>query len=689
MIKEPISSLGILTILSHRKRLVLISGLLTACVAFAVGRMLPLQYSSEGRLIIENRAAPGDSPASPTVVNGVLTQVDVLQSKGLIRSSMADLANTADLVPNIRLPLPVIKFLTALRDQLTQLWRSINNSSPSESEMDRIVAYVQKHLRVEAKDNSSVISVEFAAGAPDTAATVVNAIMATYLSTVNTAREAEIHKADRWISEQTATDRQAVEEAEQRVTRFVREHHNLSEVQGSLTAAVQLSKDQAQLSLAREELARQQASLDAASHGGGASAPETLASKSIQALKELEAKTLEQMNSLSQSDPRRTVLQGRLNGLRTQINNESQLIVSSILHTVQVERARVQALETTVQKESETAQNSTVAGATLRQLTSDLEAKRQLYVAFSTQAAQMRIAAEQTPTARILFQATPPQRPIRSFGVISLVLGFISGSVGAAAIIAIRSTFGITINSTREIAIATGLPLLGSLPDFRRSRSGNALVPQTQALVTETFRAMWLTMHSSQIEGGTAILVTSSETGEGKTTVATALARRFAEDGFRVLLVDADLHRPRLEKTLNLRPEIYLESVLNGNATLDQATVYHTGSGLHCLPASGGCGNPMRYFASDEFRQLLALGRHEYDFVILDSAPVLHVADPVLLAKLCHYVIFVVEAGRVSGDLVAEAIRRFPEADRNKIYTLLTRVRSTHLDKRDYYSGYA
>ena len=97
----------------------------------------------------------------------------------------------------------------------------------------------------------------------------------------------------------------------------------------------------------------------------------------------------------------------------------------------------------------------------------------------------------------------------------------------------------------------------------------------------------------------------------------------------------------------------------------------------------------MRYFASEEFRQLLALSRNEYDFVILDSAPVLHVADPVLLAKLCHYVIFVVEAGRVSGDLVAEAIRRFPEADRNKIYTLLTRVRFNDLDKRDYYRGYA
>jgi hypothetical protein len=67
---------------------------------------------------------------------------------------------------------------------------------------------------------------------------------------------------------------------------------------------------------------------------------------------------------------------------------------------------------------------------------------------------------------------------------------------------------------------------------------------------------------------------------------------------------------------------------------------------------------------------------------------VLHVADPVLLANLCQRVIFIVEAGRVPGEQVGEATRRFPAEDRSKMVTLLTRVRPGHLDKRDYYSGY-
>ena len=118
------------------------------------------------------------------------------------------------------------------------------------------------------------------------------------------------------------------------------------------------------------------------------------------------------------------------------------------------------------------------------------------------------------------------------------------------------------------------------------------------------------------------------------------------------------------------------------------AVVHDMKLGLSCLPANGSFENPIRALSSDRFEQLLTATRRVYDFVILDSPPVLHVADPVLLAKLCQHVIFIVEAGRVPGEQVGEATRRFPAEDRSKMVTLLTRVRPSHLDKRDYYSGY-
>ena len=391
---------------------------------------------------------------------------------------------------------------------------------------------------------------------------------------------------------------------------------------------------------------------------------------------------------MSPSDPRRAPLKERVDGLRAQINRESKLVVSAISRSVQIARARVQALETAVQSELELAQASTVAVTTLRQLTSDLEAKRQLYVAFLTGAGQARLAAVQAPTARILFQAVPPRRPTHSFGVLSILFGFFAGALGAAGIIIMRSTLSMKINSTDEMAVATGLPMFGALPDFGQICRGNVLARRTGPVVTETFRGMWLAMRSLE-KDGRAILVTSSEIDEGKTTVATELARRFASDGSRVLLIDADLRRPQLANILGLRPEHYLESVLSGDVTLNDATVYDTKSGLSCLFSNGSSTNPIRSLSSDQFKQLITTARRTYDFVILDSAPALHVADPVLLASICQQVIFVVEAGRVSSALVGEAVRQFSEEDRTKIFTLLTRVRSNYLDKRDYYGGYA
>jgi uncharacterized protein involved in exopolysaccharide biosynthesis len=85
--------------------------------------------------------------------------------------------------------------------------------------------------------------------------------MGTYITTVGGTRDAETAKVDQWISQQRVSGWQQVEAAEQRVAKFLREHQNLTEVQGALTASLQLSQDQAQLGLAREELARLQASL--------------------------------------------------------------------------------------------------------------------------------------------------------------------------------------------------------------------------------------------------------------------------------------------------------------------------------------------------------------------------------------------------------------------------------------------
>ena len=257
--------------------------------------------------------------------------------------------------------------------------------------------------------------------------------------------------------------------------------------------------------------------------------------------------------------------------------------------------------------------------------------------------------------------------------------------VGAASVIMLRNTMSTKINSTEEMAVATGLRTFGGLPDVprrtRRQSSWYALPP-----VTETFRAMWVSMRPQQNEG-TAILITSSETGEGKTTVAMALAQRFAEDAFRVLLVDADLRHPRLSTMLEAKPHQCFEAALSHEVSIERA-VLNVKTNLDCLRTSGGEKNPLWTLSSPPFKQLLATCKMHYDFIIMDSPPSLHVADPVVLAKLCDHIVFIVQAGRLPTKLVVEALRRFPDEECVKIVALLTRVRRNNMDHCGYYSGY-
>jgi polysaccharide biosynthesis transport protein len=237
-----------------------------------------------------------------------------------------------------------------------------------------------------------------------------------------------------------------------------------------------------------------------------------------------------------------------------------------------------------------------------------------------------------------------------------------------------------------DLAIATGIPVVASLPEVK-GRIGNDTIKHLPAF-SETLRALCVALRPVAREEAEMVLVTSSEVGEGKTTLAATLAETYAGDGFRVLLIDADLRRPKVSAIFGLRPTQTLESVLSGKVPWTEAVVPCSQSGLHCLPANGTSRHPVSALNSQHFATMIAESKQSYDYVILDSPPVLRVADPLLLAKYCQHILFVVRAGFAQSELVSQATQRFPTADRPKVRALLTRVKPRDLDSGGYYGGY-
>ena len=456
---------------------------------------------------------------------------------------------------------------------------------------------------------------------------------------------------------------------------------------------MRVSRVNDQLAVEREVLARQQAMLDTVTRNGGVSAQETLASRTIQALKEREALLIQEIALLAPNDPRRGPIQAGLTSMRAEIASETDKIIASIKRDTEVARSTVAALESLAQVLTTSAQTSSVAAATLVKLKSDVEAKRQIYLDFTTRADQARLAAGQVASARILYQAEPPRQPDHASALMALLFGGIGGMATACGLIFVRAVMNTKINSTNDMALIMGIPVFGSLPEIKggaRRDLLTAIAPsQTTSLVTETLRALWLAMGSVATDRqGITVVVTSSEIGEGKTTVAVALACRVASDGFRVLLIDTDLRCPRVASIFNMVKKRFLEFVVKGSVTLEQAVSHDPRSGVDCLLADGSSENPMKVLASEQFEAMIMASRRLYDLVVLDSPPVLRVADAVMLAKFSRHILFIVEAGRMTADLVIEAIRRFAEEDRPRIVPILSRVRPANLNKRDYYGGY-
>jgi capsular exopolysaccharide synthesis family protein len=403
-----------------------------------------------------------------------------------------------------------------------------------------------------------------------------------------------------------------------------------------------------------------------------------------------------------ENHPQMVNTRAEIQSIRDKMQDEVQRIVSDLTNEVAVARAREQELTNNMNRLQGDAARVDLAGVELQDLTRDAETNRQLFQTFLT---RFREIVEQQgladADAKILSAADAPTFPSHPKTALFTIIAFAGSAVlGVLLVFLIErwdSDYG--FRSADEIQATRGARALALVPDLsRRETQGipaeDYILQKPNSAYAEALQRIRTSLFLTDGEHPPkTILVTSSVPLEGKSTIAASLARQSARSGLKVILIDADLRRPRLHEVMGLANQNGLSEVLTGRANPEAAIKRDEKSGLDFLPAGVGVVSPPDLFRSSTMKILLEEMAAYYDLVIIDSPPVAAVSDSFTLSGIVDKSIYVIRWEQTPRNVALAGIRQMIEAGADIAGIVRSRVavkkqaRYGYADS-GYYQGY-
>lgn len=255
-------------------------------------------------------------------------------------------------------------------------------------------------------------------------------------------------------------------------------------------------------------------------------------------------------------------------------------------------------------------------------------------------------------------EATAPSAPFSPNTTRNVALGFMLGLMLGLGLAVLRTALDTRVRSPKDLHQISDLPILGTIIDDPKA-SKDPLVVHThlRSPRAESFRSLRTNLQFVNVDGSPrSFVITSSAPGEGKTTVATNLALSLAQSGASVALVDADLRKPTVAKRMGVDGEVGLSSLLAGMVELEDVIHRWGKDELFVLPAGRIPPNPSELLGSREMQNLLAKLTEHFDYVIIDSPPVLAVTDAAVLSRFAGGTILVAAVGLARKNEVAAGL---------------------------------
>ncbi|WP_083416126.1 polysaccharide biosynthesis tyrosine autokinase [Marinovum algicola] len=588
-----------------------------------------------------------------TETSAINTELEVIRSSGLLEKLVTELNLTADPEFNGALrPEPefsIGKLKAIIRTAVTPAAEEEEAGvglSPEEKEMNRTVATVRDAISASNQRNTYIFQIGAKTTDAMKSALIANTLARLYIQDQIDIKFQATENAVTWLSERVIELEAELKERENAI-KELRAETDLVNAE-ALLALNQQAKD------VRDRLADSRTTL-------------ALVGARVENLRSLQQEGDPATMAAAVNDPtldRLVVRAGNDSATRELFDERFALLITREENALERAEQQVAALEASYARLQEQIEQQSADLVKLQQLERETEATRTLYETFLTRLKETTVQRGlQQADSRVLSKATPGVyvEP-RKTRILALCL--ILGAMLGAGLVLARQMMHSGFRTPEDLEAATGHAVFGQIPKMPLRRRGNLVTylnDKPTSAAAEAIRNLRTSVLLSDIDQAPQIIMsTSAIPGEGKTTQSISLSHNLAGLGKKVLLIEGDIRRRTFAEYFDFGDSPGgLVTALTGKRPVSELVVRAPGMDVDVLRGEKASVNAADLFSSDRFQEFLQELRRSYDYIVIDTPPVLVVPDARVIGQFVDAIIFSVAWDRTSKTQVTEALRQF------------------------------
>jgi succinoglycan biosynthesis transport protein ExoP len=565
---------------------------------------------------------------------------------------------------------------------------------PSSSRISReqgATSIVMAHLEVTPVRASSLVTLTF--DSPDKAlsAQVVNAIADAFIDSNLQRRYDATAYARQFLEARLEQVRRKLEESERNLVEYAGREQIINldtpnaganggtPAAGQSLVAADLSAINASLAQAKTDRVAAQAIYERARAGSGLTTSQGATDSAVAQLRasraQLQTEYSKNLGQFKPDYPQMQQIKAQIAEIDKQLTGESGNIIATLRNNYEIAMQRESRLQAQVNGLKGDVLDLRRRSIQYNIYQRDADTNRTLYDGLLQRYKEIGVAGGiGTNNVSIVDRALPPGAPFTPKTIPNLLLGLLAGLLVGGMLAFMIDQLDESIISPHDLEKKLGIPLLGSIPFAPSSERILEMLEDRKSGLAEAYLSVQTALRFSTPAGAPrALLVTSARASEGKSTTAYAVAQNFATLGHKAILIDADMRRPSIHKLLGLPNVQGLSDALAGSDEVESLIQRTPINNLFVMPSGPMPPNPSELLATARLAKLVDKLLEYFDHVVIDSPPVMGLADAPLISSHVQSTLFVIVAKETRAKAARVALRRLSDVHAHLIGAVLTK----------------